>query len=177
MSATNTKRTLDEPAIHALVTGLRRSGGRYYRLDETGLHTPCPVLPALMELGMCGSTAARLLKEATETGLIQVVKINHELEGQLRQIAKAGKTGNGDDGDDDMPARREPDQPERPFAPAGEARYELVARTSGWFGWFDTKTEHEEMVSRDREVALAEIQRRYNEDEEWRQSKLGRVNT
>lgn len=178
MPNSNQKRTLDEEPIRRLLTGLVRSGRLFYRPDPvTGLHSLFPARLELTKLGMSQDPASRLLKEAVAAGLIKEVKINHELEQQLRETVKASKTGSADDDDDDKPGRREPDEPERPFA-RDQNRYELVTENTRWgqyFGVYDSKIGFQEILSQEREVAMAEIQRRYDADEECRKSKLAGV--
>lgn len=68
---TNKKRTLDEPAVRELLTGLAHSAKRYYRPDpDTGFHTPVSVRAELMKLDMSNATASRLIRLAVTAGLI-----------------------------------------------------------------------------------------------------------
>lgn len=174
------KRTLDEEPVRLLLTGLVRSGRFFYRADPvTGLHTLFPARLELIKLGMSQEPAARLLREGVASGLIRETKINFELEAELKRVARESKAHGGDGDEDDRPARREPDEVERPFAPVKAGRYELVkesSRNGDFFGVYDSKLDHQYILGREKAAALAEIERRYNQDDYCRQSMLGRFN-
>jgi hypothetical protein len=78
---------MDEPAVRALLTGLVRSGRRYYRVNaDTGFHTQVLARAELMKL-TSQVTATRLLREAVSAGLITEEKIDLTQESH-RAVAK-----------------------------------------------------------------------------------------
>jgi hypothetical protein len=66
------KRSLDEPIVRELLTGLKHGNKRYYHVDSvTGLPIAFHARSELMKLaGLSEATASRLLAEALSTGLI-----------------------------------------------------------------------------------------------------------
>jgi hypothetical protein len=165
IAMSNQKRTLDEPAIQALVTGLRRGTKFYYRFDPIA-HMPVafPAHSELMKLGMSPVTATRLLREAAEAGLITEMismKVAPSREdGEAANVAAPEAGDSEDEGEEDAP--NETHYRKSPLGLSdllkGEIdRYELVKTGSGFFGYFDKVTDREVIISRDRDTVLEAI--------------------
>ena len=167
MSATNTKRTIDEPAVRALLTGLVRSGRRYYRVNvDTGFHTQVLARAELMKL-TSQVTATRLLREAVSAGLITEENIDLAQESHHRAAAKEGVAAvvsNNDSEDEDEEGDESGSRATSKLPlglsdiPKGELdRYELVKTGSGFWGYYDREHYREVILSRDKEAVLEEI--------------------
>jgi hypothetical protein len=158
----NIKRTLHEPAIQKLLTGVVRcgttSGNRYYRLSENGF-VRVAAFVELMKLGMSAVTATCLLREALSSGLITVEQI-----GPAQVIAAPSDekaSANVESGDSEEEEKDEDPLEENgthysksPLGlsdiPKGDIdRYELV-KSGDFFGYFDRQTYRQILISKEK---------------------------
>jgi len=177
------KRTLNEPLIRELLSGLVRCGKRgYYQKDPlTGLYCEFPARIELMALGMSQATGSRLLREAAEAGLIFV------RDDEISASDKASKMPELSP-EDDEDERNEPEesggrQRGSPLGlsdiePSQLRRYQLV-KSGDWFGYWDDEYGYQELVSKDKADALERIYQlqRHGSDEFCVPQTLGRFNT
>jgi hypothetical protein len=158
----SSKRSLDEPTVRALLTGLTRSGKRYYRIIA-GFQMPVAARVELLKLNMSEATGSRLLREAVSAGLITEEKIAQESNGRAAEKeADVAPNAIDDDSDEEQNESGSRATSKLPLGlgdiPKGELdRYELVKTGSGFFGYYDREQQREVILSRDKELVLEEI--------------------
>jgi hypothetical protein len=166
IATSNQKRTLGEPAIRALVTGLRRGTKFYYRSDPiTHMPVAFPAHSELMKLGMSPVTATRLLREAVEAGLIRemiamkVAPSPEDGEAAPANVAAPEAGDSEEEDEDDAPNESGTHCRKAPLGLSdvlkGELdRYELVKTGSGFYGYYDTEHDREVIIGRNKESVL-----------------------
>jgi hypothetical protein len=175
----SSKRSFDEPAVRELLTGLVRSGKRYYR---AGSHMPVAARVELLKLHMSEATGSRLLREAVSAGLITEEEIAQESHGRVTStcesqaeacdtraaekeaavVANSTEDDSDEEDEEDAPKEGGTHCRKSPLGlsdvPRGELdRYELVKTGSGFWGYFDREQQREVILSRDRDEVLEEI--------------------
>ena len=172
----NQKRTLDEPAIRKLLTGLVRCGNRFYRPDPTGSRVPVAARAELMKL-VSNATASRLLREALSVGLISEEKIDPanasakqgegKRDGAESELAAAIAASATDDDIEEQEKDELSPYDERQKQRA-RARFQLlksVSRHGVYWGIYNADTNQQELISPDKREALQEIARRIAQED------------
>jgi hypothetical protein len=156
----NVKRELSEPAVRKLLSGLKHTGKRYYRVNPTtGVHVPVAARSELMKLDMSNATASRLIRLAVSAGLITEENIDLAQESH-RSEKEAATDDDIEDEDEEMEftSRHSKSPLGLSDIPRGELdRYELVKTGSGFWGYYDREHDREVILSRDKEEVLEEI--------------------
>jgi hypothetical protein len=159
------KRTLDEPAIRELLTGLVHSGKRYYRPNPTtGFYIPVLIRAELMKLDMSGATVSRLIRLAMSAGLITEGNINRRAVAKQAQSLSPQETSATGHDTDDEDEEMEEFGSRHSKSPLGLQdiersqlrRYQLV-KSGDWYGVWDDEYGYQELVSKDKAETLERI--------------------
>ena len=158
------KRSLDEPAIRALLGGLKRGNKRYYRADPiTAVPMVFPARAELMKLaGMSQATGSRLLREAVEAGLIEVGFVRNEEISARDETDKIPEVSPDDEEDDNGETEESTNRYHRSpmgygnIEPGQIHRYQLV-KQGDWYGYWDDEYGYQQLVSRSKEETLERI--------------------